>query len=711
MPTCRRPQSRSLSSPRPLLWCLCSIALACRSAPIDEAARASAPPKAAPIAPLEPHDFSVLDMLAMQRLSDPALSADGKRVVFTVRTTDMDKNGGRTDVWIADVPGGHARPLVAHEANDSSARFSPDGQHVTFLSTRSGSSQLWRVRLDGSNALQLTHLPLDVGAYVPFSDGRRYALTLEVYPQLATLEESAALDQALEKAPVKARLYDKLLFRHWDNWEDKKRSHVFVWSEGRAPIDLMRGWDSDCPTRPFGGAEEIAVAPDGTEIVFAAKREPADGSWQAAWSTDVDLWKVPSDGSAEPVCLTESNTAYDNHPCYSPDGKTLAWLAMARPGYEADRQRVVLLDRSTGKQRVLTEGWDRSPSGLAWSRDGARLLTTADDLGNHSLFSIDTATGVATALVSRGNSTAPAESPGGIVYLHDTLRAPAELYFLADGGLASEPLTALNAARVAAARMGSTEPFSFTGARGDTVHAWLVRPARFDPAKRYPVAFLIHGGPQGSFGDRFHYRWNPQAYAGAGFASIMVDFHGSTGYGQAFTDAIRGDWGGAPYEDLIKGLDHALATYPFLDGSRVAALGASYGGYMINWIAGQTDRFRCLVNHDGNLDERMAYFDTEELWFPEWEHGGVPWEAGSSYAKHNPIEHVGQWKTPMLVIHGAKDYRVVDTQGLSTFTALQRRGVPSKLLYFPDENHWVLKPRNSKLWHDTVLAWISQWTE
>jgi dipeptidyl aminopeptidase/acylaminoacyl peptidase len=312
-------------------------------------------------------------------------------------------------------------------------------------------------------------------------------------------------------------------------------------------------------------------------------------------------------------------------------------------------------------------------------------------------------------LVDEGTNASAREVPGAVLYLHDDLKRPAEIWRVQHGGTPGQPVTRVNDARVAAAAMGDYEQFSFTGAHGDTVCGYVVRPADFDAARRYPVAFLIHGGPQGSFGDHFHYRWNPQAYAGAGYAAVMIDFHGSTGYGQAFCDAINQDWGGAPYEDLMRGLDAALAKYPFLDGQRVAALGASFGGYMINWIAGHTDRFDCLVNHDGNLDERMAYYDTEELWFPEWDHGGVPWEHPEKYAQHNPVEFVQNWRTPMLVIHGALDYRVVDTQGMSTFTALQRRGIPSRLLYFPDENHWVLKPKNSQLWHATVLGWLDQW--
>jgi dipeptidyl aminopeptidase/acylaminoacyl peptidase len=380
-------------------------------------------------------------------------------------------------------------------------------------------------------------------------------------------------------------------------------------------------------------------------------------------------------------------------------------------GYEADRFRVMVRAWPDGPEREVAPAWDRSPDSLAWSPDGRVLYATADHLGNRALFALDVRTGAARELVKTGEVGAPSLAGDRLVFAKDDLSRPADLHSVKPDGRGGRQLTSLNADLLAAVEVGAAEPFTFAGWNGETVHAWLVRPVAFDPARKWPVALLIHGGPQGSFGNHFHYRWNPQAYAGAGYAAVMIDFHGSTGYGQAFTDSIRGDWGGKPLEDLQKGLAAALARYPFLDGERVAALGASYGGYLINWIAGAwPDRFRCLVSHDGNLDERFAFFDTEELWFPEHDHGGTPWENPEGYRKHDPIELVGRWKTPMLVIHGGKDFRVVETQGMATFTAAQRRGVPSAFLHFPDENHWVLKPHNSIQWHRTVLGWLDRWT-
>jgi dipeptidyl aminopeptidase/acylaminoacyl peptidase len=654
----------------------------------------------------ESHPFGIADMLAMQRLSDPQLSPDGRWIAFNVRETDEAANRGRTDVWLAALDGSVVKQLTVNPANDSNARWSPDGRSIVFLSTRSGSSQLWRIALEGGEAVQLSDLPLDVEAFAVFPDGERYALALEVYPDAADLAATKKRDDERAASKVKARVYDKLMVRHWDTWEDGKRSHVFVWKPGAQPIDLMKGMDVDAPVKPFGGAEEIAIAPDGAEVVFAAK----DDGLENAWSTNVDLWAAPADGSAAPRRLTAANRAFDNTPCFSPDGKTIAYLSMARPGFEADRLRITLLERASGAVRVLTEAFDRSFGDLCWSRDGKTLYATGDDVGQRTLYAIDAQDGSVKRLVAQAYNQSPCAAADRVVFLQDSLGGPAELCSVAFDGSGLARITHLNDARMAQTRIGKWDQFHFPGHKEEKVHGFVLKPADYERGKRYPVAFLIHGGPQGSFGNHFHYRWNPQAYAGAGYAVVFIDFHGSTGYGQAFTDSISGDWGGAPYEDLMKGLEAAIQRYDFLDGERVAALGASYGGYMINWIAGQApERFRCLVNHDGNLDERMAYFDTEELWFPEWEHGGTPWDNPAGYTKHNPVDHLAQWKTPMLVIHGALDYRVVDTQGISTFNVLQRKGIPSKLLYFPDENHWVLKPQNSRLWHETVLGWLDRW--
>ena len=657
----------------------------------------------------QPRPFNVRDLVAMDRLSEPAVSPDGARVVFTRSVLDLAANRRRTDLWVVATDGSGLRQLTTHQASDTSATWSRDGKAVWFLSSRSGSSQVWRAPLDGGEPAQVTQLPLDVGAYKVSPDGARLAVALEVFVDCPTLACTTERLEAKAKRQETGQLYDRLFIRHWDTWSDGRRSHVFVVpAAGGTPVDVMKGMDADAPSKPFGGAEEFTFTPDGRGVVFTAK----DAGREEPWSTNFDLYLAPADGSAPPRNLTAANPAWDTGPVFSPDGRTLAYRAMARAGYEADRNRIVLLPWPDGAANVLTDGWDRSPNEVVWSADGRTIFATADNLGHTSLFAVDAATGAARAVIAQGHVVAPAVAGDRVFVLIDHLRSPAELHAVRPDGTDLRALTTVNAPRLTEVALGEPEQFTFKGWNDDTVHAWVVKPVGLDPARRYPIAFLIHGGPQGSFGNDFHYRWNPQAYAAAGYAAVMVDFHGSTGYGQAFTDAIRGDWGGKPLVDLQKGLDAALARYAWMDGSRACALGASYGGYMINWIAGNwPDRFRCLVNHDGNLDERFAYYATEELWFPEWEHGGTPWDDPAGYGKHNPIEHVGTWKTPMLVVHGGRDYRVVYAEGVATFTALQRRGIPSRFLFFPDENHWVLKPANSILWHDTVLAWLGQWTK
>ena len=655
---------------------------------------------------VETHPFSIHDMLAMDRISDIQVSPDGAWILFNRRVTDLEANRGRTDLWLVGADGKGLRRLTTHPASDYNARWSYCGKCVFFLSTRSGSSQIWRIKVDGGEALQVLDLPLDAGNLVVSPDGGLLAFTMEVFPG-KTPEETAKKLAAVEAGPATGRLYDRIFIRHWDTWKDGRRSHLFVMPKtGGEAVDLMKEMDADTPSKPFGGPEEITFTPDGKGLVFTAR----DVGREEPWSTDFDLYYAAADGSGKPRCLTEANQAWDTAPVFSPDGRTMAYLAMARPRYEADCFRILLRDWETGKVRLLTEHWDFSPGSIAWSEDGSSILAGAANRGQNSLFAVDVKTGKARTIVEMGTVSGFAPAKGRIIFSRHTLTSPTEIFSVDADGKDERAVTSINTARLASARMGEPEQFTFKGWNDETVYGYIVRPADFEPSGKYPVAFLIHGGPQGSFGNDFHYRWNPQAYAGAGFAVVMVDFHGSVGYGQAFCDSIRGDWGGKPLEDLQKGLSAALDRYPWMDGERVGALGASFGGFMINWIAGNwPDRFLCLVNHDGNLDERIAYYDTEELWFPEWDHMGTPWDNPEGYEKHNPVNFVKNWKTPMLVIHGAQDFRVVDTQGISTFNALQRRGIPSKLLYFPDENHWVLQPRNSILWHETVLGWLGYW--
>ena len=658
------------------------------------------------------HPFTVHDLLAMHRVSDPQVSPDGQLVLFDCKVIDLEQNKGVSDLWLVGVDGSGIRRLTSHPAGSTHGRWSADGASVYFLSKRGERRQVWRIAIAGGEAEPVTDEPLDVGCLVVGPKGGHLAYTMEVFPGTTPAETKDRLAE-IDKRPATGRRYDRLFIRHWDTWKDGRRSHLFVRPVSAAPgavdaaVDVMKDVDSDTPSKPFGGAEEIAFTPDERSLVFAM----ADSGRAEAWSTQYNLYQVPITGAAPPRCITPGNEAWITAPAFSPDGKQLAYLAMARPGYESDRRRIVVRAWPDGEPRVLTEAWDRSALGLAWSRDGRTLYTVADNLGHRSLFAVDASSGAVRTVLAESKAGLPAPATDRLIVPVCHHRSPTELHAVSFDGTSSRPITAVNAQRAAAIDWGMPQQFTFPGGKGETVHAWVVKPAGFAEGTKYPVAFLIHGGPQGSFGNDFHYRWNPQVYAGAGFGVVMVDFHGSTGYGQSFTDAINDDWGGVPFEDLQLGLAAALERYAWLDGERVAALGASFGGYMINWIAGRwPDRFKCLVNHDGNLDERLAYYDTEELWFPEWERGGPPWEQPEAYTKHNPIDHVQHWQTPMLVIHGGQDFRVVDTQGISTFTALQRRGIPSELLYFPDENHWVLKPANSIQWHETVLAWLKRWT-
>ena len=661
-----------------------------------------------------PRGLMAEDLVALDRVSAPMLSPDGKRVVYALREADVAANKAVTSLWIQPVDGGTpARRLTSSNASAVSAQFSADCASLYFLSPRSGSMQVWRLPLSGGEAQPVTAYALDVGSYRVSPDDGRIAVSLEVFddcPDLACTTKR--LDDTAAKKST-GMVYERLFVRHWDTWKDGRRSQLFtatIGSDGRAttPVKVTRNIDGDVPSKPFGGSDEYTWSPDGKSLVFAAriagKSEP--------WSTNFDLYRVPADGSATPVNLTADNPAWDTSPVFSADGRTLYYLAMKRPGFEADRFALMEKQLSNGATREIAPNWDFSPHGITLSADGKRIYAAVDDTGNHPIHIVDIASGKARRLPGVGAVEGFDLGRDTLVFTRSTLTSPAQVYVARPDGSGERMLSAFNKQALADVRLGEYEQFSFAGWNGETVHGYVVKPWNHAPGVKYPVAFIIHGGPQGSMGNNFHYRWNPQSYAGAGFAAVFIDFHGSTGYGQAFTDSISGDWGGKPLEDLQKGWAAALAKYDFLDADRACALGASYGGYMINWIAGNwNEPWKCLVNHDGVFDTHAMGYVTEELWFTEWENGGPAFENPANYEKFNPRNHVAKWRVPMLVVQGEKDYRVPVDQALSAFTALQRRGIESQLLYFPDENHWVLKPQNSIQWHNTVKDWLLRWAE
>ncbi len=676
-----------------------------------------------PVADARP--FTAKDMATLDRVSDPRISPDGRYVIYSRRVADYDANRATTELWLVDLNEKTPAPvkLPASDGGVSSARWSADGRSIYFMSSRGGSNQVWRTDLASRNSVKVTDLPFDVGSFRTSPDGRTLVVSLAVFSDCATLEctkDKLAAPKSTAGAKANGVVFDKIFIRHWDEWADGTKNQLFALDldpagTAKNPRPLMKGFDGDSPTKPFGDETDYGFSADGKSVVFSAKvagkSEP--------WVTNYDLWKVPAaGGGAAPQNTTEQNKAWDAGPVYAAGGRFMAYRAMKRAGFEADRYQIMIREEDSSsaggggfKDRPLASDWNRSADAIAWSADGKTIYAQAEDIGQTRLFAIDVASGKVTAVTGAGHLGGFDVNAKGIVYAQDDLLNPAQIYFLpAKVGSKPVKLTNVNAEALKNVAFGAAEQFSFPGWNNETVYAYVVKPADFDASKKYPVAFLIHGGPQGSFGNLFHYRWNAQAYAGAGYAVVMIDFHGSTGYGQAFTDAISQHWGDRPLEDLQKGWAFALSKYSFLDGGRACALGGSYGGFMVNWIAGNWNGpWKCLVNHDGIFDTRFMGYSTEELWFSEWENGGTPWTPGTTYEKFNPALFVQNWSKPELVIHGGRDYRVPLEEGIATFTALRRKGIDSKFLYFPEENHWVLKPQNTVQWHDEVLGWLKKY--
>lgn len=649
------------------------------------------------------------DLATMKRLSAPAASPDGTMVAYQLRETDLEANKGKTDLYLLKLGEPQAKPTkFASKAdkNEHDPAFSPDGKSIFYISNESGSEQIWRYDIASGKAAQASNFKADVSGFKIAPDGLKFAVWGDVAKSCSSF--GCADDGDTSKpGPGSGREYDQLMVRHWDAWETPGNySRVFtsvLGADGKlgSPGKAMDGdLVGDAPSKPFGGGEEVSWSADSSAVYFTLRQADAG----EAKSTNLDIYRSTLQ-STNPANLTVDNAGTDTAPTASPDGKWLAWTSMARATYEADRLVLKLMDLRSGKVTALTEKWDRSVGSLAWAPDSQSLLVVAGDTLEHRLFRVDLA-GKVTRLTDRGNIAAAVPlANGGIVYSIDSISGPADLVLM-DAAGETRRLTNVNADALASLDPVTYEKFDFKGANGDRVYGQIVKP--MNTSGKLPVLLLVHGGPQGSFGNSWSYRWNPAVMASQGYAVVTIDFHGSTGYGQKFTDSINKDWGGKPLTDLKLGMTAVGKIDGQLDTANACALGGSYGGYMMNWIAGNwSDRFKCLVNHAGIFDLRAMAYETEELWFDQWDNKG-PWTTRKDGEKWNPVNHVAKWKTPTLVIHGEKDYRIPYSQSLATFTALQQQGVESKLLVFPDENHWILKPKNSIQWHQAVFEWLGK---
>ncbi len=656
-------------------------------------------------APAQKKMLDAESLWRIQRIGEPALSPDGKTVAFTVRKYDVDANTSTRHIYTVDLEGGSPKAITSTGTVNERPRWLPDSSRIVFISNRGGASQVWSMRPDGSDAKQHTSLSTEASGVLVSPDGKHIVFQSSVYPDCPDDACNDAKAKAEAASKVKARVYTGLLYRHWTEFQGKRRNHLFVAPlDGSAPPKDLTPGNLDVPPFSLGGPDDYAISPDSAELCYVANPDE-----NPALSTNNELYVVPlTGGEAKKITL---NSASDMSPLYSPDGRLLAYRAQSKAGFESDKWRLVVMERATGAATILTEALDRSVQSLTWSADSKRIFFTIEDRGRQTLQMIAVSGGGAQTVASGASHIDDVQfTPDGrvMVYSEHSAQRPVELYKTTSRST-PVPLTRLNESVLANYEIPPFEETYVDGAERAKVHSFILKPAGFDATKKYPVLFLIHGGPQGAWGHSWSFRWNPQVFANSGFVVVLPNPRGSTGYGQKFTDEVSDDWGGKVYDDIMAVVD-SIEQQPWADKSRFAAAGGSFGGYMVNWMLGHTTRFQAFVSHAGVFDLRSMAGETEELWFVNWEFKGMPWDQPETYAKFSPSYHVQNFKTPTLVIHGELDYRVPVGQGLQLFTGLQMQKVPSKLLLFPDEGHWILKPQNSLLWYKSFLDWVTEFT-
>jgi dipeptidyl aminopeptidase/acylaminoacyl peptidase len=654
-----------------------------------------------------PPAFTVDEMLKLKRVSDPQLSPDGTKIAFVLTDVNQEQNTRNNDIWIVPVAGGAPVKVAGTERSEDRPRWSPDGKQLAFVSNREGGPQVWVIPASGGEPKKLTALATGASGLTWSPDGKWIAFVSEVFPACADAACNERELKARDESKVKAHIADGLMYRHWTAWREGTYSHLFIVpADGSAaPRDVTPG-ASDVPPFSLGGPEDYAFSPDSREIAFAKKTDKVE-----AVSTNSDIFTLDlAAAGAQPKQVTTAPGA-DGGPQYTPDGKYLTWRSQARAGFEADRWTLNLLDRASGTRRVLTADWDRAVDSWTFTPDSKAVFTAVEEDGQVRVYRLDLAGGPSKLVLKDGTNGDVQVTPDGktIVFSRASLTAPAEIFRANADGSGVTVVTKINAELLATFALKPAESITFAGAGGAPVQAWVVKPNTFRDGVKYPLLYLVHGGPQGAWNDGWTYRWNAQVFASAGYVVFMPNPRGSTGFGQRFTDEISGDWGGKPFDDLMKGVDYT-EKLPYVDATRKVAAGASYGGYMMNWFLGHTDRFKAIVSHAGVFNLTSMYGVTEELWFPEWDLGGTPWNNPEGYAKWSPHTYAKNFKTPTLVTHGEIDYRVPVGEGLQLFTTLQRQGVPSRLLVFPDEGHWINKPQNAALWYRTFLEWMGKWS-